>query len=118
MHIEAWWMAFQNLGLTPPAQPAAHDGLTAQGDRLVFGEGEVALGSGADEGFIFDNEKWRHTIAVPAFDIDASPVSEVTFAAFVDAGGYQDNAGWSDAGRAWRTDSGAAPSAVLATRTG
>ncbi len=107
MHIEAWWMAFQNLGLTPPAQPAAHDGLTAQGDRLVFGEGEVALGSGADEGFIFDNEKWRHTIAVPAFDIDASPVSEVIFAAFVDAGGYQDNAGWSDAGQAWRTDSGA-----------
>jgi ergothioneine biosynthesis protein EgtB len=107
MHIEAWWMAFQNLGLTPPAQPVAHDGLTAQGDRLVFGEGEVTLGSGAGEGFIFDNEKWRHTTAVPPFDIDASPVSETSFAAFVDAGGYQDNAGWSDAGQAWRTDSGA-----------
>ncbi len=107
MHIEAWWMAFQNLGLTPPAQPAAHDRLTGQGDRLVFGEGEGVLGSGAGEGFIFDNEKWRYTIGLPAFDIDASPVSETGFAAFVDAGGYQDTAVWSDAGLAWRTDSGA-----------
>jgi gamma-glutamyl hercynylcysteine S-oxide synthase len=105
MHIEAWWMAFQNLGYAPPVRPAIAGALTAQ--RLTFADGEVVLGSGSDEGFIFDNEKWRHAVEVAAFDIDASPVSEASFAEFVDAGGYQHNAGWSDAGLIWRTASGA-----------
>jgi len=105
MHIEAWWMAFQNLGYAPPAWSDGAGALPAQ--RLAFAEGEVELGSGSGEGFIFDNEKWRHPVPVPAFDIDASPLSEVAFAEFVDAGGYRRSAGWSDAGRAWRAAVGA-----------
>ena len=105
MHIEAWWMAFQNLGYAPPGRPDA--AALPRGRRLAFAAGEVVLGSGADEGFIFDNEKWRHTVAVPAFDIDASPVSEAAFAEFVDVGGYQRRDEWSDEGWAWREASGA-----------
>ncbi|HEX7971149.1 MAG TPA: selenoneine synthase SenA [Thiobacillus sp.] len=105
MHIEAWWMAFQNLGYAPPFRPERAGALPAQ--RLAFAEGEVELGSGPDAGFVFDNEKWRHAVAVPAFDIDAGPVSETVFAGFVDAGGYRNRAGWSDDGWAWRTASGA-----------
>ena len=105
MHVEAWWMAFQNLGYAPPERPDVADALPAQ--RLAFAAGEVELGSGSGEGFIFDNEKWRHPVPVPAFDIDASPLSEVAFAEFVDAGGYRRSAGWSDAGRAWRAAVGA-----------
>jgi iron(II)-dependent oxidoreductase len=101
MHIEAWWMAFQNLGYAPPVRPGLADAGSAQ--RLTFDASEVELGSGADEGFIFDNEKWRHTVVVPTFDIDTSPVSETRFAEFVDAGGYQRRDGWSEAGLAWRT---------------
>ena len=107
MHIEAWWMAFQNLGYAAPAQSTLPHDLPQQTERLAFAESEVTLGSGPDEGFIFDNEKWRHAVAVPAFDIDASPVSETDYAAFVDAGGYQRSTGWTVAGRAWRTASGA-----------
>lgn len=105
MHIEAWWMAFQNLGYAPPARPEEPEGQPAQ--RLVLGEGEVELGSGPDAGFIFDNEKWRHAVRVPPFEIDAGVVSEGVFAGFVDAGGYQRRAGWSDAGWAWRQASAA-----------
>lgn len=105
MHVEAWWMAFQNLGYAPPVLPDVARALPAQ--RLAFAGGEVELGSGAGEGFIFDNEKWRHPVPVPAFDIDASPVRETVFAEFVDAGGYRNRAGWSEAGWAWRTASGA-----------
>lgn len=105
MHIEAWWMAFQNLGYAPPTWPEIACDLSTQ--RLAFAEGEVELGSGPDDGFIFDNEKWRHAVRVPAFDINASPVSETAFSEFVDAGGYQRRAGWSDDGWAWRTVSGA-----------
>jgi len=101
MHIEAWWMAFQNLGYAPPVRPAP-DTQTSRHGRLVFAAGEVALGSGQDTGFIFDNEKWRHATRVAAFDIDACPVSEARFAEFVDAGGYQHDAGWSEAGLSWR----------------
>ncbi|HWR77504.1 MAG TPA: selenoneine synthase SenA [Thiobacillus sp.] len=100
MHIEAWWMAFQDLGYAPPVRLDVAGSRSTQ--RLAFAGGEVALGSGPDAGFIFDNEKWRHTVPVPAFDIDASPVSETAFAEFVYAGGYQRSAGWSEAGWAWR----------------
>lgn len=55
MHIEAWWMAFQNLGYAPPVLPGLTGLLSAP--RLAFDAGEVELGSGQDEGFIFDNEK-------------------------------------------------------------
>lgn len=105
MHIEAWWMAFQDLGNVPPVWPAM--ACDASATRVAFAEGEAELGSGPDEGFIFDNEKWRHPVPVPAFDIDANPVTEAAFAGFVEAGGYQSWAGWSDDGWAWRQASGA-----------
>ena len=101
MHIEAWWMAFQYLGYAPPSRPDGGVGLSGQ--RLNFSAGTVSMGSGPDEGFVFDNEKWRHPVAVPAFDIDASPLGEMAFAEFVDAGGYLDRTLWSEAGWAWRT---------------
>jgi iron(II)-dependent oxidoreductase len=107
MHIEAWWMAFQHLGYAAPDALALPDNLPLLATRLPFAESEVTLGSGTHEGFIFDNEKWCYTVCIPAFDIDASPVTEAAFAAFVDAGGYQYRAVWSEAGWAWRTASDA-----------
>ena len=102
MHIEAWWMAFQALGYAPPPCPAVAGDLPDPPERLRFAADAVELGSGPDEGFIFDNEKWRHATPVAAFDIDATPVSQGVFLAFVEAGGYQRSAGWSQAGWAWR----------------
>jgi ergothioneine biosynthesis protein EgtB len=107
MHIEAWWMAFQHLGYAPPTALALPDTLPLLATRLPFAEAEVTLGSDAHDGFIFDNEKWRHSLGIPAFDIDSSPVTEAAFAAFVDAGGYQHPDVWSKAGWAWRTASDA-----------
>lgn len=106
MHLEAWWMAFQDLGYAPPFRPDS--GAASSAGRLALGAGDVELGSGPDAGFIFDNEKWRHTVPVAAFDIDAGPVSETAFAEFVDAGGYRRSAGWSEAGLSWRKASAAA----------
>ena len=100
MHIEAWWMAFQDLGYAPPNPLAL--AINPPSPRLTFAEGEVALGSTPDEGFIFDNEKWRHIVPVGAFDIDATPMTEDGFTAFVEAGGYRQRAVWSEAGWTWR----------------
>ena len=107
MHIEAWWMAFQNLGYAPPPHLMPATGHALSPGRLTCAEAEVTLGSRADEGFVFDNEKWQHQVQILAFDIDAAPVSETGFAAFVDAGSYQNRDLWSDAGWAWRMASGA-----------
>ncbi|HEY9098082.1 MAG TPA: selenoneine synthase SenA [Thiobacillus sp.] len=105
MHIEAWRIAFQDLGYSMPDQRAA--GSPVQTDRLTFSRSEVTLGSGPHKGFIFDNEKWQHTVAVPTFNIDPRLISETEFAAFVDAGGYENSPGWSEAGWAWRKASDA-----------
>ena len=52
-------------------------------------------------GFVFDNEKWAHEVAVPEFEIDAQPVTWAQFGEFVEDGGYDDESWWSEAGRDW-----------------
>jgi iron(II)-dependent oxidoreductase len=57
---------------------------------------------GTDEApWAYDNERPAHEVELPAFAIDALPVSNAQFLAFVEAGGYGDVACWSEGGRAW-----------------
>ena len=67
---------------------------------LLFPATRWSLGS-VPGGFVFDNEKWAHEVALPEFEIDAQPVSWAQFSEFVEDGGYDDPAHWSEAGRAW-----------------
>ena len=52
----------------------------------------------AGEGFAYDNERPRHEVELGAFEIDASPVTNAGFAAFVEDGGYGRRELWSPAG--------------------
>jgi ergothioneine biosynthesis protein EgtB len=52
--------------------------------------------------FGWDNEFDEHTVDVAAFDIDVDSVTNGDFLEFIDAGGYQTRALWSDAGWQWR----------------
>ena len=74
-----------------------------EGDVTVPG-GAWRLGAEPDPAptFVFDNEKWAHTVEVPAFRIARAPVTQAEFAAFVDDGGYRSRALWTDAGWSWR----------------
>ena len=63
--------------------------------------GPFALGAAAD-GFAFDNEWPAHTVRLDACRMDATPVSNADYAAFVEAGAYDVAAYWSAAGWAWR----------------
>lgn len=75
------------------------------------------------EGFAYDNERPRHAVDLPAFQIGRSAVTNGAFRAFVDGGGYarpewwtreawawkeqydiQRPAGWTADGREWRMD--------------
>ena len=52
-------------------------------------------------GFVPDAEQGAQRQAVAEFEIDAQPVTWSQFAEFVDDGGYDQRAGWTDAGWQW-----------------
>lgn len=100
MHIEAWWMMWQEHGYSTPAPPSLPRLDAAV--QLHVGPGPVRLGTDEHAGFVFDNEKWAHTVDVGAYAIDAQPVSCGEFADFVDRGGYRHDGYWTAEGIAWR----------------
>ncbi len=63
------------------------------------------LGS-APGGAVPGPERWAHPVRLPAFEIDARPVSWGAYAEFVADGGYDEPRWWSPAGLAWLQRSG------------
>jgi iron(II)-dependent oxidoreductase len=104
MHIEALTYMRQTLSYAKPADLGEvmypHAG-ALPGDASVPG-GTWRFGSGDAEGFVFDNEKWAHEVAIAPFRIARAPVTNAEFAAFIEADGYRAREFWSDAGWAWR----------------
>lgn len=114
MHGEAFTYMRQTLGYAEPAFAAAGAGATpgASGGGALPGDVDVPaavfqLGASPDAPFVFDNEKWMHSVELPAFRIARAPVTNVEFAAFVDDGGYLRPELWSNEGWGWRTRTGA-----------
>jgi iron(II)-dependent oxidoreductase len=104
MHVEALAYMRQTSANAPPAGLATAARAAAgslPGDAAIPG-GAWRLGSTADEGFVFDNEKWGHEVTLEPFSMARAPVTNAEFAAFIEAGGYARREFWSDAGWAWR----------------
>jgi len=109
MHTEALAYTRQTLGYGGPESlgaPAAQGAGQWRGDVEIPG-GAWRLGSSSDDGFVFDNEKWAHEVAVVPFRIARSPVTNAEFAEFVEDGGYRRDQLWCAEGRAWRERTGA-----------
>ncbi len=94
-------------------QATAAAGLEAEaagGPGVVEGTGlelvEVPGGAfemGAPEDmFGFDNERPRHRVDVPPFRIGRAPVTNATWLAFVERGGYERREWWSNEGWSWK----------------
>lgn len=80
--------------------------------------GEHAIGTDA-EPWAYDNERPAHVVELDAFRIDTTAVTNGAYAAFVDAGGYDDRAHWTDDGWAWRKEADlAAPQFWIRTDDG
>ena len=113
MHTEAFTYTRQTLAYPTPAIGAMPDGpMQAElmqgrlaGDAPIPG-GTFMLGASPQDGFVFDNEKWAHAVEVQPFAIARAAVSNAEYAAFVDAGGYQDAQYWDETGLAWLQQSG------------
>jgi iron(II)-dependent oxidoreductase len=55
-----------------------------------------------DAEFAYDNERPQHTVHVPAFEIDRTPVTNGAYLEFVADGGYRRPELWTDEGWSWR----------------
>lgn len=83
--------------------PSQRPGRTIEG-FVTLEAGTVELGTArAEQPFLgWDNEYERHRVEVPTFRLARRPVSNADWLGFLEAGGYQDRAWWSDAAWAWR----------------
>jgi len=106
-HVETLLAALQLLPLgeghrmDAAAPPAA---TVVAGGEVLVPAGPFAMGT--DDPCAYDNERPRHEVEVPAFWIDAAPVTNAEYRRFVDDGGYDDPRWWSSAGWVWRHEAG------------
>ncbi|WP_250029599.1 ergothioneine biosynthesis protein EgtB [Paractinoplanes maris] len=92
-------LATLQLRAGPPVLPAAPPPVppvAVTGEVFVPG-GPFTMGTDT-EAWALDNERPAHRVEVPAFHIDRAAVTNASYAAFIDAGGYDDPRWWSAAG--------------------
>ena len=113
MHCEAYLWTRQTLAYPRPAltiseqgPPPDADAGTLTGDVEVPG-GTFWLGSPPSAPFLFDNEKWAHSVTLAPFRIARAPVTNGDFQVFVADGGYRRRELWDDEGWSWRQAAGA-----------
>ena len=110
MHIETLAYMLHQLPLErkvaqidPPilvSPPVTHRMIQVPAGLATLG---LARGS---ESFGWDNEYERHTVPVPAFEIDQYMVTNRQYIEFVNAGGYRTRGLWSDDDWNWKIASG------------
>jgi EgtB-related family protein len=54
---------------------------------IHFPKSTIQAGSEQGSGFIFDNEKWAHSVDLPAFDIASTPVTNDDYLEFLESPG-------------------------------
>ena len=109
MQAEAFAVLAQSVGFAPGGEGDGGKSYAAAGSRpqasgqrspLLMPATRWRLGfDGA--GFAFDFERQAHVVAIPEFEIDAQPVTWSQYGEFVEDGGYDDAAHWSEAGWRW-----------------
>lgn len=101
MHGEALLYTLQTLGLAAPARLVSDQQPCYTPVDIRFPGGTLHLGSAADGGFVFDNERRDHACHVAPFTISSSLVSNAQYAEFIADGGYDKRQFWSTAGCNW-----------------
>jgi iron(II)-dependent oxidoreductase len=92
--------------LHAPTPPAPTDAARPPAEVLVPA-GPFVMGT-STEPWALDNERPAHTVQVPAFAIDTTPVTCGRFVEFIEAGGYDQPQWWTGAGWRHRGEAGLA----------
>ena len=88
-------------GWRPAPLVELHDPIAGPTSAIVGTDGDDAPPCGA---WAYDNERPAHQVTLAPYRIDARPVTNAEFAAFVGAGGYDDARLWHPDGWDWRTE--------------
>ncbi|MBQ0896361.1 ergothioneine biosynthesis protein EgtB [Micromonospora sp. U56] len=88
------------LDAPPPPEPGVR-----VGDEVLVPAGRFTMGTSTDP-WALDNERPAHTVELPAYVIDAAPVTNGRYREFIAAGGYDDPRWWSGPGWRHRTEAG------------
>lgn len=103
-HQETMLQAIQ-LRTDAPIAPAFTEPAPARPDAFPSGMVHVPAGAfhmgTSDRTVAYDNERPAHPVELEAFDIDATPVTNGAYLAFIEAGGYRDPQWWTPEGWAW-----------------
>jgi len=88
----------------PAWEPCRKTGPAPENELVAVPASDVHLGRDIDAPIVYgwDNEFGRHDARVEAFQASRYLVSNREFLAFVEAGGYGDDALWQEEGLAWR----------------
>jgi iron(II)-dependent oxidoreductase len=90
---------YELAGRRPMPDPSAdrHTGL----ELIEVPAGPCTIGADAD-GFAYDNERPRHRTDLRGYLIGRTPITNATYLAFVEGGGYERREWWSAEGWAWK----------------
>jgi ergothioneine biosynthesis protein EgtB len=91
----------QVLGLQPAGQPPLAAVAVPAAQTLSLPGGRFQMGWPDADGFFFDNECPPYRTYVPAFEIDAQPVTNGQYLEFIEDRGYDHPQWWSPAGMEW-----------------
>src|SRR5215468_1290802 len=91
--------------LSAPPPPPAPAGAALLPAEVLVPAGPFVMGT-STEPWALDNERPAHTVEVPAFAIDTTPVSNGAYLEFVEQGGYDQPRWWTEAGWRHRVDAG------------
>ena len=111
MHHETLLYMLRQLGEVYKRRPAwlppPATGGSARAAAVRVPAGPVTLGASFERlPFGWDNEFPEHPVEVAAFAMDATPVTNAEYREFLEAGGYERRAGWTDEGWAWKERAG------------
>jgi gamma-glutamyl hercynylcysteine S-oxide synthase len=103
-HSETMRQTMAIAGLLPASELTSMDApMTGAEEWLELPAGAFSMGSPA-EGFAYDNERPRHTVGLGAFALARRPVSNASWMAFSEGGGYVRREWWSNEGWAWKQE--------------
>ena len=98
----------EDLDYRPPfaGEPALPIGSHPPLESVLLPGGAFVMGTD-DRLWAYDNERPAHRVDLPDFRIDACPVTNGRYLAFIEDGGYPRRELWSEAGWSWRRATGA-----------
>lgn len=107
-HNETMLQALQLAGpdVYRPRRSPLPPGPGPAGPPMVLVEAGLSLMGAGPTGFAYDNERPLHEVELPSFTIDRTPVTNAAFSTWMEDGGYQARAHWSEEGWAWREREG------------